>query len=306
MPGVKKRTNATAASMSLANGADASAKLDHRGRPLRSTRNKTTNRNADSPFVDSALAISDSEDTGNEVEDDGEVIRLARPRKRKRSLSPPASPLSNGQEVLSDSTDSDVDDLDRLLAQECPEQGTTIHLTINVPVGQREPIKLHIDPRVGRRLAIPKSPQSHILEGKIALKSKDLSLPRNPNRKGFLDLPAELRNGIYRLVFVTEDESIINFAQPTNLSRTAALLRTCSQVHDEGRSILYADNKFHFERRPQRGGSLWELEWKEVGFLTGRKFVLSRLNLPDTQSTLSRTIAHILGGRCILTDPSTP
>ncbi|KAE9962300.1 hypothetical protein BLS_000515 [Venturia inaequalis] len=70
---------------------------------------------------------------------------------------------------------------------------------------------------------------------------------------GFLDLPGELRNRIYRFLFVEEDAFIFNrpwesshqhAGQFNKTSAAAQMLRTCKQVYSEGVTILYGENKF--------------------------------------------------------------
>jgi hypothetical protein len=61
-------------------------------------------------------------------------------------------------------------------------------------------------------------------------------------RAGFLDLPGELRNDIYRLT--------LKYDHAVNGERTKfpsiALLRTCKKIHEEAASILYSENTFTF------------------------------------------------------------
>ena len=58
----------------------------------------------------------------------------------------------------------------------------------------------------------------------------------------FLDkLPAELRNEIYRLVLVAEDEIEV---LPQNIHNRTALLKTCQQTRQEALMLFYASNTF--------------------------------------------------------------
>lgn len=72
-------------------------------------------------------------------------------------------------------------------------------------------------------------------------------------KKGFLDLPAELRNKIYRhLSRGPHPYHLHPLVGTTNLrplSRVSGitLLSTCKQVHDEASSILYGENGFLFD-----------------------------------------------------------
>jgi hypothetical protein len=85
--------------------------------------------------------------------------------------------------------------------------------------------------------------------------------------KGFTDLPPELRNTVYRHAFVRS--GVLQIPQrpdSTGLSQSAQFLRTCKLVHDEGCSILYGENKFHFKRHHDIRAPFWEFKPKEIGY----------------------------------------
>jgi hypothetical protein len=92
----------------------------------------------------------------------------------------------------------------------------------------------------------------------------ETSKPRVASKHSFLDLPAEIRNQIYRLAFVSEEK--IDFAYPNNFCRSSALLQTCHQVHEEGRSILYSENTFYLQRRKKERASRWTTDVCEIGY----------------------------------------
>ena len=71
-------------------------------------------------------------------------------------------------------------------------------------------------------------------------------------------------------VFISETR--LNFGCPRNFALSAAFLRTCRQVYEEGRTILYSQNHFVLRRNSNRYGSFWEREWNELGFKAVRKF----------------------------------
>jgi len=93
----------------------------------------------------------------------------------------------------------------------------------------------------------------------------------NAKYASFLELEPDIRNRIYRDVLVTD--SIIEFDPPKNLSRTAALLRTCFQVYDEARGILYGENAFHFGRNHKERASYFKEGSKEIGYKAERRFL---------------------------------
>lgn len=104
--------------------------------------------------------------------------------------------------------------------------------------------------------------------------AKDLvSMRLNPEYASFLELEPELRNRIYRDVLKTDH--VVKFNPKPRLARTAALLRTCHQIHEEARGILYGENAFHFDRTEKSRGQYWDEEWKEVGYKDVRRFLES-------------------------------
>ncbi|WPH00460.1 Hypothetical protein R9X50_00328900 [Acrodontium crateriforme] len=254
------------------------------GRPNRKLRAP-----AHSPFLDSALAMSDGE---TEEEECG----ASRSRKRRRSPSPALPVCPDEYARMSGTPDIDTDDdaiqvhgpakFPQLPAQQPPQQQlvrqiTIKDVTINIPAGHQGPIMLHLDAGLACSTTFPTDNSQEMLLQRTAhgpskrLRTQDVdvtSAPR-PKRAGFLDLPAELRNEIYRMAFVRKNR--LNFGSPKNFSRSAAFLRTCSQVHQEGREILYGENEFYFNRRTSRYGSFWEDGWRELGFKSVRQFVKS-------------------------------
>ena len=108
------------------------------GRPVRKLRAP-----ADSPFVDSALALSDEEEDDDES---GEEVQ-APSRKRKRSPSPHFSDDNEDPSAnLSDSPD-DAEDAGEAPTSDNPPFSVTIkNFTINIPVGHSGPLLLQLDP----------------------------------------------------------------------------------------------------------------------------------------------------------------
>lgn len=216
------------------------------GRPVRRV------RKSDSPFVDSAVAITDVESEA----DSDDLAPLVRRRKRKRSPSPALPEIYDQTEVSSPPTPT--------RSHESPVQITLSNVTINVPAGHTGPLLLQID--LKSTTLAPASTMPPAIETETKTQKSPSKDAVDPIRRsaGFLDLPAELRNSIYELIFVSDGK--LNFANPTNFGRSAALLRTCKQVHLEARDILYSGNEFYFNRRCSRFGSYWESEWSEIGF----------------------------------------
>lgn len=251
-------------------------------RPSRRSAGRKVNK--DSPFADSGIAISDPEDEG-----DAETIVLQKPRKRRRSPSPALS--NNG--VATD--DESVSVHDGIFSDDDHQHPTTlssldyvvppVQLTFNVPVGHSGPFVVNLDvaslfqksldarPGPTRRSSVRRSslPSKALTQTNTNTQEVSESRVADPAWAGFLDLPAELRNEIYALAFVSPDP--FNFSSPQNFGRSAALLCTCRQIHDEGRTILYGENEFLFRRMTLRAGSFWVKDWNEVGFRSARKFL---------------------------------
>lgn len=302
MPRTKKSTR-TAPSSELGEG-NWGINFNSKGRAIRKCRRQTR----ESPFQDSAVAISDTDDDDDfDDREDDEVIKVVSSRKRKRSPSPD-SPLPSDIPELHSESDSDSSSAE---TPDTPIRGlaghTTVNLTVNIPVGHQGPITLHLDPKnFPASYGPPPTAKPDRLQQATLARITARSKSKHNKYAGFLDLPAELRNEVYRMIFV--DEKKINFSNPDNFSRSAALLRTCRQVYEEGmlslsqisdtklmrstgRSILYSENRFAIERRTQRYGSLWENEWRELGYLTVRKFMKT---IGPTNIALIRHVSMML------------
>lgn len=70
-------------------------------------------------------------------------------------------------------------------------------------------------------------------------------------------------------------ESPVEISRPKNFSRSAALLRTCRQVYNEGCGILYGENTFHFDRDRNNRRKRWDCNLKEVGYKDFRRFLIT-------------------------------
>ncbi|KAH8805828.1 hypothetical protein F5884DRAFT_460682 [Xylogone sp. PMI_703] len=77
------------------------------------------------------------------------------------------------------------------------------------------------------------------------------------SRIGFLDLPLEIRDQIYRLLFL-KDEPIYPSLTRSGISESTALLRTNRQIYAEAVAVLYGQNAFLIRSAPA---------WKAPEFL---------------------------------------
>lgn len=245
------------------------------GRPVRrSAGRKSTN----SDFIDPVQAISDAEDHDTDEE------KYVRPRKRRRSPSPPVSPRMEIDEPY-----SPVRSPERSLTEEAAtpvSDVSPISLTFNVPPGHSGPFVINLD--VAALMGMTIQPNRNAKHKKTSLRlstDSDLSSrlsrkserPQSPvqERAGFLSLPPELRNEIYRLAFVLPRKERFDLGKPSNFARSSALLRTCRQVHEEGRTILYSENTFLFQRNTSARTQRWTTDVREVGFKDLRFFLKS-------------------------------
>ncbi|KAI5209937.1 hypothetical protein E4T39_00543 [Aureobasidium subglaciale] len=172
--------------------------------------------------------------------------------KRKRSTSLPYTPL------LSPSMDNDsASDCGYLHLSPGYQDLPPMSLTIEVPTGHKGPLVSCADSGYSSTSSV----------------TSEISKPNTTSKRSFLDLPAEIRNQIYRLAFVSEEK--LDFAYPINFSRSSSLLQTCRQVHEEGRTILYSENTFYFQRRKKERAVRWTTDVYEIGYKDIRFFLKS-------------------------------
>jgi len=256
------------------------------GRPIRQSAGR---KSLEAGFVKTSDVVDLSEDEPSGEDDEGRVIR---PRKRLRSPSPP--PLSS---PIPDFQDENVgDDIQPLYLPSSMGVAQDVGghtFTFRVPQGNVGAFltKLDLDSILTTGASFVGSPfptapasgdalESHIFTVKPASRRsrsnrKKITLHSKTSEKttpaGFLNLPGELRNKIYRLILV--DEKPFDFHSPSNFQHSSALLRTCHQVHKEGSEILYSENKFMLERQNKVRGNYWTPVWTEVGFKDIRQFL---------------------------------
>lgn len=251
------------------------------GRPIR----KSAGRKSLKPsYVDPGDALSD-EDEDDFVDDLDDNVRIV--KKRKPSPTPPMTP----PRLIHD--DDSVDDISPVLSYE-PEPEPMVlpplSLSFNVPPGHTGPFVVNLDInsfvnasqgmvaasslRTHPRTFSPDSGYSSKSRGTSVqsqpLESTTKSRSRKPGVSGFLDLPPELRNVVYRLAFVTPEK--LDFGNPRNFRRSAQFLSTCKQVHEEGRSILYTENIFYFQasratRTRRFQPSSYQVGYKDIRYL---------------------------------------
>lgn len=239
------------------------------GRPIRKSAGKVK---AKAGFVDSRVIEEEYEEpieTPSEDED-GEIKPQPK-RKRKRSPSPKSPPLDDviRNEVLDDFSDNEIS------LQKKPRLPPII-MQFNIPLGFHGPLHVKLD-----RSMLGLDVTHNLLPGRTTRKISTISEPQPAGDQkkpvGFTDLPAELRNKVYRHLFVID--KILEFPPdlpPTDLTvlnRSSQFLSTCKLVYSEGCSILYGENRFKFDRNGKTRGSFWEPVLKEIGYKDVRQFL---------------------------------
>lgn len=172
-----------------------------------------------------AHPVPDFEDSSDADDDNDEIIvaPMRKKKKRARSISPTRDISSENQEDAELSSDDKVTEIQD--QNQGPAGHLTVHLTVNIPLNHQGPITLTLDPK-----NFAASPAPDKLSNTTLARLNARSKPKLKTAAGFLALPAELKNSIYREVFVANKP--LRFGTPgTAFSRTSALLRTCRQVY---------------------------------------------------------------------------
>ncbi|OCK79221.1 hypothetical protein K432DRAFT_383284 [Lepidopterella palustris CBS 459.81] len=249
------------------------------GRPIRDGAGK---KQQDPEYVDSVIIEDDMPVETCSEDDEGNPRQPKRVTKRKRSPSPTPPPLSPIIYDEMSSSDPEVEDLGISAGAET-NRALTLHF--DIAPGFQGPLVVELDPAqliyVGKCSDAKHNTENvpSIWRGGRRRKTKVTApkINRRPSndsqqlRIGFMSLPPELRNKVYRLLFVASRE--LNFVSPDNFCLSSAFLRTCRQVHDEGTSILYGENSFHFERHWRMRAPFWDPVPKEIGFKDMRLFL---------------------------------
>jgi hypothetical protein len=240
------------------------------GRPIRKSAGKVK-RVAE--YVDSSILKEEGyEPSTDEASDDEEEMNKRRRadklnQKRKRSPSPPSprlEPLIYDQK-LDELTD---DETGGAFHRSTPKK-SPITLQFNVPLGFHGPLFVKLDS------ALLKESEDGTPYDMRQVQSKKLRAASTPPqtpaivapKRGFADLPPELRNTVYQHVFVHKASlQIPQRPDRTGLCLSAQFLRTCKLVHDEACSLLYGSNTFHFERHHDTRAPFWEPKLKEIGY----------------------------------------
>jgi len=242
------------------------------GRPIRKSAGKAKKA---AGYVDSVvieegdpvpLSSDDEEEDADDMQHPGRVSRAKAKAKRKRSPSPPPPHLEPiiYDQLLDDLTD---DETGGAFHRHTPKK-PPMTLQFNVPLGFHGPLFVKFDSALlhsGERGDARTMHQGRAKNGRTGG-----GLPTPPSvghRTGFQDLPPELRNTIYRYTFIRKGADLtLPVGASRGLCQSAQFLRTCRLVHQEGCSVLYGENTFHFNRNHSVRSPFWEPVLKEIGY----------------------------------------
>ena len=171
----------------------------------------------------------------------------------------------------------DTDELEELTDSESTvsrsrisKSGPPVTLQFNIPLGFHGPLIVKLD-----QALIASGAAQQMTLGNASSNQRDISAAEQQvttaKKVGFLSLPPELRNKVYRLIFVADTD--LRWGSPTNFCRSGQFLSTCRTVYSEGCSILYGENTFHFERNRTTRGYFWEPVHKEIGYKDFHQFL---------------------------------
>lgn len=187
------------------------------GRAIRSCRTRISQ-----PAQESQESFDDDgyDDMSDEI-----VVAPSRKKKQKTKRAKSTSPMRElpsdvdlEEAGMSDDDDPEGQHGSPLQNSAMLAGNLTVNLTVNIPLNHEGIITLRLDPK--EFTPVPSKLGELSVHARSQPKSK---------RIGFLDLPAELKNDIYRQVLVGKE---VSFGTPGNsFGRTSALLRTCRQVY---------------------------------------------------------------------------
>ena len=101
----------------------------------------------------------------------------------------------------------------------------------------------------------------------------DKNASYNPTMKGFMDLPIELREKVYRDVFTTQVQTRITGRAQHTYPHSSALLRVNKATYHEGRKYLYSENRFLIVPSPLITVKPYDQGWRELSYSHARQFL---------------------------------
>ena len=101
----------------------------------------------------------------------------------------------------------------------------------------------------------------------------DKNASYNPARKGFMDLPIELREKVYRDVFIKAVQTRITGRAQHTYPHSSALLRANRAIYHESRKYLYSENRFLFVPSTLITVTPYDQGWEELSYSHARQFL---------------------------------
>lgn len=114
-----------------------------------------------------------------------------------------------------------------------------------------------------------------------------------------LTLPPEIRNQIYQLVLVSEENIEISAARQISIPEEPGLLRTCCQIRNEARPMYFLQNSFTFSVHNWDATLL--LKWAQVSPLHRATRILYTANLVSHKESWENLMVWLetcAEGRC--------
>ncbi|KAF2402592.1 hypothetical protein EJ06DRAFT_555199 [Trichodelitschia bisporula] len=153
---------------------------------------------------------------------------------------------------------------------------TPINLTFNIPPGFQGPFCIQMQPKLDVTW-IDASGQLRAVVRAQDMQTRVLTAPtQQATTKGFFALPNEIRNRIYSLLFCNAEKDGVTFRTPGHIRAlpcippglSAAFLRTCHEIYNQGRLVLYGNNTFEFsrseeDRRPYFSHPAFEVVYRD-------------------------------------------
>ncbi|KAJ4991474.1 hypothetical protein SVAN01_03121 [Stagonosporopsis vannaccii] len=236
------------------------------GRPVRRSagRMKPVAGYVDSRVLEEEDFTPFTSEDESEDDDTGRRKRL-RTRRHKRSPSP-ASPRLGPiihKPMLDELTDNETGGA---FYRRTPKK-PSVTLRFDVPLGYHGPLLVKLDPAI---LRLEDTDIAHSMHQSRKSRTKDTqAVEAFRHRRGFTDLPPELRNKVYRYAFVRDKPFQIPACKPWgsgDICQSGQFLSTCKLVHNEGCSVLYGENTFALDRHESTRGAFYEHEPKEIGY----------------------------------------
>ncbi|KAF4536259.1 DNA-binding protein [Lasiodiplodia theobromae] len=255
-----KSANARKASPELGEG-DFQTRYNARtGRPIRDNAGR---KSLDPSYLDTIEVVDDEGLESESGSEDEEGVKKKHP-KRKRTPSPPL--LDVDQMPLFPEDVPSREPTPQFLDE---DEASSINLTVNIPKGFSGPLVLKID-------------RGMLDNGRSEPPSKRQHLSRAPTELS--------KSSAGDSIAVAPRKTAVgqrgHFGSKTREDPTKK-----TQIYNEGRSVLYSENRFSFSRNTRSRAPYWSSQDKEIGYQDMRVFLNS---IGPTNISLLRSISIML------------